>query len=292
MKWIKTFEELKPETYRSAGRKLNQIGKKDRGNELIDYGNEKEYGFYSMWYAPEGDPISDYNFTKPHASFEMIPDIIEQDKLSPEDMINRWQGGNGNLKFTITFSFKATEKVSYYNTAGKTFPLFSFEVIIANYIKEEEEDEENTYKLYNNKKTLEINVVRPALSVYSEKARKYYRYNGIFSDRKSALKFKKELPNLITDEIQEKIQEIFSLVGAETDDVINCMEGIMNPSINYLYSTRDKMNSKPVNIYQPGNIIQNPSKYKPSDIPKPIEKPSTVTTTGNYKPVYNIKREQ
>ena len=43
MKHLKRFdEELKPETYRRAGRSLQNRFKEERGAKLIDYGNKQE----------------------------------------------------------------------------------------------------------------------------------------------------------------------------------------------------------------------------------------------------------
>lgn len=289
MKWIKTFEELKPETYRSAGRKLKNItGKRERGERLIDYGDEVEYGFYNISYGVVDDSISKRKFTKPSVSFDIIKDSYGESDT--EGIIDYWSYGGRELVFYLTFSFVGEQDI--YSLGGKSVPLFSFAVLIADSVDEDdlENDDKSIFELYKENKRLNISIINPILD-FSDKTYngiRYYKYNGIFSDRKSALKFKKELPNLINDEIHGKIQEIFSFLGAETDDVVNCINGILNPSINYLYNTNASKNS----VFSHGNIIQNPSKYNPSDIPKPIEKPSTVTTTGNYKPVYNIKREQ
>lgn len=40
MKWIKTYEELKPETYASAADKLSKMGHKKRPEELINWSNQ------------------------------------------------------------------------------------------------------------------------------------------------------------------------------------------------------------------------------------------------------------
>lgn len=40
MKWIKTYEELKPETYTSAADKLSKMGHKKRPEELINWSNQ------------------------------------------------------------------------------------------------------------------------------------------------------------------------------------------------------------------------------------------------------------
>lgn len=292
MKWIKTFEELKPETYRNAGRKLKTIiDKRDRGDKLINYGDELEYGFYNMFYGVNDDSLSKKKFTKPSVKFDIIMDSVTGDD-DIEDAVDYWSYGGRNLTFYLTFSFVCEQGV--YSIGGKSLPLFSFEVKIANETSVDDDDDESIFELYKENKTLNISIIQPVLDFYDANTNGYggarkYKYNGIFSDRKSALKFKKELPNLINDEIHGKIQEIFSFLGAETDDVVNCINGILNPSINYLYNENASRNSV---FSTTGNIIQNPSKYKPSDIPKAIEKPSTITTTGDYKPVYNLKREQ
>ena len=57
---------------------------------------------------------------------------------------------------------------------------------------------------------------------------------GIFADRKSALKFKKELPSLIQPYIKE-IMDILSIVGADSEDIDEIYELFNKVRVNNLY---------------------------------------------------------
>lgn len=297
MKWIKTFEELKTSVYRAAGNKLKSIGKEERGKKLIDYSSEKEWGFYSLWSAMDSDLPTINLFTKPTAEFTLIDDGIftNNSEMSIEDMLDYWGTGSRELYFTITFKFLATQEVYKYD--GNILPLFAFKVRLADLPYEEEQDDCTIQQMYNNNKYLSVNIVKPEIgthiimSNFSNNYDKKYKFNGIFSDRKSALKFKKELPNIITDEIRDKIFSIFSLIGAKSDDITQCMDSILNPSINYLYTD---INPNRDHLYTHYDITQtnNTKQIKKVKPTKVDEKPDTISTTGNIKPVYNLKREQ
>ena len=76
---------------------------------------------------------------------------------------------------------------------------------------------------------------KPVKMYYS----KSYPFCGIFSDRASALKFKKELNSLI-DPHKEKVMELLSCVNASADDIEDFEDRINKISLNHLFSVDEK----------------------------------------------------
>ena len=70
----------------------------------------------------------------------------------------------------------------------------------------------------------------------------------MFADRKSALKFKKKLPDLINP-MRSQIMDILSTVGGSTDDLENILEKIYSISINYIYQDDVNSNNNGKNWY-------------------------------------------
>ena len=69
--------------------------------------------------------------------------------------------------------------------------------------------------------------------IYLEKPLDKY-YFGIFADRQSALKFKRELPKLI-DPIQPMVFDVMSVIGADSEHIERMMGLFGKISINSLY---------------------------------------------------------
>jgi hypothetical protein len=300
MKWIKTFEELTPSIYRRAGSKLNNIEKSKRGDRLIDYGSEKEWGLYNMWAGLLGQDITKCEFTKPHAKLVICTsDLFD---ISIEEMFDMWLQGERELYFSIVFSFTLTNneentRNSYLRfTEGTSIPLFSFKVHLADHTDGEKEDLQTCYEWY---KELTITLQQPEERIYKySRFWSHYKsstgiFNGVFSDRQSALRFKRQLPNLINDDIRDKIWEIFSLLGVEADEFTHFMKSIEDPSVNQIFRAQ-KPNQ---NIFKDNylDIIQyNRYEEKPVEqklIEPPKQKVDTITTTSNITPVYKLKED-
>lgn len=64
-------------------------------------------------------------------------------------------------------------------------------------------------------------------------------YFGVFSDRKSALKFKKWFLGIIDDEVKDKISDVFSILNADTEYLNKTLESFNEIRINALYHDRD-----------------------------------------------------
>ena len=285
MKWIKTFEELTPKIYRQAGQNLMQIPhKKERGKKLKDYGAEKEWGIYNIELVRNYDDHSKtVKFTKPKAKFilnhKVTPESLNDmnskyEDISVEEMLDLWRDGERELYFTIQFYFDPIEETKGNIYTGRYLatweqPVFSFKVNMSNWdsgLEEwnnpeewEEEDPLKKYtlqELYDDCHDLSIDLTipqvntRPVWNGYNNNS-EYYHY-GIFSDRNSAFRFKKLLPSLIDDEVQEKIWEVFSLLG-DSQGFKNCIHALKyGVRINYLYDDTNTISR---------SDLKNPSKW-------------------------------
>jgi hypothetical protein len=253
MKHLKRFdEELRPQTYRRAGTQLINKFKEERGGKLVDYGNEKEFGFYNMYFCNNNGKIgSPIKVTNPKAQFyfgEFDENSFDGDgKLSikhksAEELVSSWKKGD-ELAFTISFSFMATEEakrqtdhsgLKQYNGT----PMFSFKVQLSDWM--DGLDEWNTdqvtgnlitgpeahdiYDMFANSDNVEITLERP-LNKY---------HFGIFTDRASAFKFKKELPKLI-EPFEGHIHDIISVIGGESEQIERIMDLFKKITLNGLY---------------------------------------------------------
>lgn len=254
MKHLKRFdEELNPTTYRRAGTQLINKFKEERGGKLVDYGNEKEFGFYNMYFCNNNGKIgSPIKVTNPKAQFyfgSFDENSFDGDgKLSirhksAEELVSSWKKGD-ELAFTISFSFMATEEakrqtdhsgLKQYNGT----PMFSFKVQLSDWM--DGLDEWNTdqdtgdiitgteahdiYDMFANSfHNVEITLERP-LNKY---------HFGIFTDRASAFKFKKELPKLI-EPFEGHIHDIISVIGGESEQIERIMDLFKKITLNGLY---------------------------------------------------------
>ena len=265
MKYIKRFnEELKPETYISAGNRLKNLpgGGKKRSTPLIDYGLEKKYGFYKMHWA-NASTLLGKNLTFTNLKCESHfgrPDSskIETFRYSAEDAVELWKKGNHPLCMTFNFVFQPTEETKDKMTSpsksalGELYqnPMFSFEVWFSNWeegldsynwdIDTEEPmtgdavvDSNGMYKWTNE---ITIYKKKPVKMYYG----KPYVFYGIFSDRSSALKFKRELNDLLEPH-KEKVMELLSCVNAGADAIEEYEDRIKKISLNNLFSVDDKI---------------------------------------------------
>ena len=251
MEWIKRFEELNSNTYRSAGDHLININKISRGQKLIDYADEKDFGFYNVWWGNTNSAISKKPlvFTNPKSDF--IYNVFKitrggpkandiKHKLSnkgPEELVKDWYDGVSSLSFTINFTFKtAGESLKVHDRLKRwKVPLFSINFQIAEWV--EKEDFEGVD---------DDPIVKNALDLYQHMDGYHYpqisiqrplddHYFGIFSDRKSANKFKRDVLGPAIEEHHDKIFEIFSIIGASAKDSEKAIKAFKNIRTNYLY---------------------------------------------------------
>lgn len=261
MKYIKKFnEELKPESYINAGRRLMGMpanydrDKRKRSTALIDYGSEMKWGFYKMHWANSSTLLGkDLTFTNVKCEcYFGRPDSqnIETFRYSAEDAVELWRQGDHPLCMTFNFVFQPSEETKDILSSRSiselgTNPMFSFEVWFSNWdegldsynwdVDNDEpftgDDAVDLNGLYKSTREVSIYKKKPIKMYYG----KQYGFFGIFSDRQSALKFKRELNNLM-DPHKEKVMELLSCVNASADDIEEYEKTINNISLNNLFS--------------------------------------------------------
>jgi len=262
MKHLKHFnEELDPEKYIRAGRRLSNLGKVSRGSKLIDYGLEKGLGFYNVhighisndsWSLYTGKTANlecKFYYGTPYWSgrqnMESSSLIRTHDE---EDLLRNWKEGGESLSFTLDFTMQLSEETrlnlinrgSFSKDSPTRIPLFALNVVLSdwsdgieayNYLEDSDEYLNPGDENYHGISMMYRNTKHVSLTLMTLFTKNYY---GIFADRKSAVKFKKELPRLVETH-KSQIMDILSLVSGSTDDLEDILSRIYNLSVNYLY---------------------------------------------------------
>lgn len=248
MKWIKKFnEELKPSTYKSAGYKLQRLGKLKRGSKLIDTGNIQETGQFNMHWANNNVIIvNNGKFTSPRlvnfyfGSPETHPAIKYPTFGSAEELVNSWVNGRCDLSFTFEFAFLATEELKLakpHKELNYQVPMFSITYQLSDWnegleeyntperfdLPEDQLEKASISDLYGNTTTYEAFLTRPNAVSF-----------GIFSDRKSALAFKKFFDGVV-DNNKDKIFDILSIVYPESEELERIVKSLKSIRVNALY---------------------------------------------------------
>lgn len=259
MKYIKKFfEELDPQKFIRAGEELKTLGKMSRGSKLIDHGLKQLYGSYNVHLgASYGNQVFSGWFSKPVCNFYYgFPKWqagnannnysrggqLTSATLDEEAHVKNWKNGD-SLGFTLDFRFEPSQEflenkklkindvdeklldsrypISRPRDFSPGVPFFSFIFTIA-YGTDESFD--SIGELYDNYKVVDLSLstqINP-------------QFFGIFSDRKSALDFKRLLPNLVRPHTS-KIMDLLSIVEAPVDDLENILDTITSVSVNQLY---------------------------------------------------------
>jgi len=161
---------------------------------------------------------------------------------SAEELVSSWAQGD-ELAFTISFSFMATEEAKRQtNHSGlkqiNGVPMFSIKVQLSDWMNGLDEwntDQEtgeiitgpeahDIYDMLENSFCNEMTLERPLNK----------RHFGIFTDRASAFKFKKELPKLI-EPFEGHIHDIISVIGGESEHIEKIMDLFKKITLNGLY---------------------------------------------------------
>jgi hypothetical protein len=219
MKYIKTFEKLSPDTYIRAGEGLKAANKYKRGSEMKDYGLKKKWGFYNMHYGNRNSIFCrDSTFTDPYCKFYFGDAKYGSNlNLTEDDVVQKWIS-SGCLCVTFEFYFRPTEETRRKNpTTLKSLrvPMFSIVVYFSNWqdglaswLDYEGDATTNEIDMYEESK-----ILTPVLNKPTDQY-----YFGIFSDRESALKFRRQLPSLI-DPYKGKVMDMLSILNASADDI-------------------------------------------------------------------------
>jgi hypothetical protein len=170
---------------------------------------------------------------------------------SAEELVSSWKKGD-ELAFTISFSFMLTEESKRQSDAlsyvSSGVPMFSFRVQLSDWMDGLDEwntDQEDgnlitgpeahdIYDMFEDTfHSVEITLERPV-----------DKYNfGVFTDRASAFKFKKELPKLI-EPFEGHIHDIISVIGGESEQIERIMDLFKKITLNGLYDDDAKAKAR------------------------------------------------
>jgi len=274
MKHIKKFnEELSPKTYRDAASGLANFNKQDRANTLLNYADKLEFGYYNITLSSNNINCIDdcYNFASRKLVFTepVITNIYygTNNYKDEEELVNNWyQGFADRLSLIIEFgfrlsliegnymsdgmssnktTFKSNSNYKMYNDINNKmnmkrddiYPIFALTISLASGIVNG--NNLDALKLYQKNKLLNLYLTKP-----------YFKFFGIFSDRISALSFRKKLPSLINDDVKERIMDILNIVGGSSKDYENILESINNIRVNGLYEIDNNKLSQNIRGYR------------------------------------------
>lgn len=272
MKHLKRFnEELEPKTYRSAAYKLRGYNKDKKSKDLLDWADKQEFGYYNMCLANSSTIIAKNDtFTNPKLigmyygnvkTGERNKPVYGDDILRHSDsealanrLVNDWKEGRAELAVTFEFGFQATSqtkaKHEYLDNPskslsrwqlGQSVPMFSIELHLSNWYdgieewdgdaewESEQRGEEFTpsslYDFYKYTAEESLYLKRPNAEIFY----------GIFTDRSSASKFLKFLQSSIDDKVKEKIMDVLSIIGGESEDLERILNSFNKVRVHGLY---------------------------------------------------------
>ena len=252
MKYIKTFEELSPETYKRAGDKLINIGHIERGKNLLkfaklDYNillenierSTSKKSFDGLESRVIESNFSGYKIFSPSYHSEVHEDNIDS-------VVDDWLNGREELGFIIELYFKSP---NINGLPGEYNPI-TYYLKICNELEGEDSidggplqsdlNNSQRYKKYENISMYSIDICEFTQEI------KYdgLSYRGIPADRKSAIKLNNELREiLLYGKFYDIIDDMFErclLLGG--DDLAEFIKYIKSIKINNLYNPSKVMN--------------------------------------------------
>ena len=272
MKHIKRFnEELEPRTYRSAAWKLRDYNKDKKSKNLLDWADKQEFGYYNMCLVNSSSVIAKNDtFTNPKLigmyygdvkSGEKNKPIYGEDVLRSSDseklankLVNDWKEGRAELAMTFEFGFQATSqtkaKHEYLNNPskysqrwniGQSVPMFSIELQLSNwYDGIEEWDSDAKWDAGNSGEEFTPTTLYDFYKFSAEESLYLKRpndeqYYGVFTDRGSSSKFLTFLKSSIDDKVKEKIMDVLSIIGGESEDLERILNSFNKVRVHGLY---------------------------------------------------------
>ena len=272
MKHLKRFnEELKPDTYRKAAWKLRDYNKSKKSQDLLDWADKQEFGYYNMCLVNSSSVIAKNDtFTNPKLigmyygdvkSGERNKPIYGEDILRSSDseklankLVNDWKEGRSELAITFEFGFQATSqtkaKHEYLNNPskysqrwniGQSVPMFSIELQLSNwYDGIEDWDSDSKWEAEHRGEEFTPTTLYDFYKFSAEESLYLKRpnddqYYGVFTDRGSSSKFLKFLQSSIDDKVKEKIMDVLSIIGGESEDLERILNSFNKVRVHGLY---------------------------------------------------------
>ena len=268
-------EELDPKTYRSAAHKLRKYNKDNKSKDLLDWADKKEFGYYNMNFVNDQTIIAKestftnpkligiyYGGTTPNGVRDINTNLLnvndEKSESLANKLVNDWKDGINCLSISLEFGLQATNEVKNKHghlsnpsketgrwNLGQSVPMFSIELELSNFYEGLEEwdadvkwDAENNGDEYTPTSLYDFyrDSVGESLTLQRPNDKYYY---GLFSDRGSASKFikflRKTIDNPDDNKVKDKIMDILSIVGGETEDLERILEKFSKIRVHGLY---------------------------------------------------------
>lgn len=215
MKYLKLFEELNPETYKSAAYKLKDLGHIDRSKKILDYSNK--YLIMNA-FIDNNKNMEKLKFSYSHYK------IIYGDKDSLEEAMLDNFDNLGDPYISIKFFFAYEYEV-----------INIFDVIVGIYEQFDEIDNDD----YIFPISIDENLSYPREEIMDREF-----YNAFFADKRSAYLFKKILVNVLLEKVN--MSELISMFGGSSfqyERYIKDVESInTNKLISQVYKTCERLN--------------------------------------------------
>ncbi len=271
MKYIKKFnEELDPKTYRSAGHKLDYYNKSKSASKLHDFADEREFGFYNMTFANNSPTFiaKDSSFTQPKLTgiyYASTPTKYKDEfkafngmaygkdpEMLAEDLVEKWKLGQDGLNISFEFSFKATRETieksnrstnfcwNANNPSAKEVKAFNLQIDLSDFYNglndwdaDARWDAEDAGEEFTPSTLTEFYMWSASYNIII-KSSNDSQY-GIFSDRKSAVKFKNWLITNHLDDIKDAIMNVLRIVGGKSENIEKAVDAFTKMKIQGLY---------------------------------------------------------
>jgi hypothetical protein len=228
-------EELSPELLKRSGEKLIKIGQSSRGKKIMSHVSNKSDVYnlnlflnnYDVDNKIESNLIfKNYNIS---ISFEKINHL----ETDINQAIECWKEGDqvgpyfDVLCITVEFNFKAIEGPILREIGSEYSGLFdNIKIPVVFNISKE-------YDLSKNTIDFEVLTFGDGFSLDDSNS----IIPGLFSDRKSALKFRVLLAGLLNDTtFREILTRFIDVAGGESEDYSDIIRKIKNIRVNYLYN--------------------------------------------------------
>jgi hypothetical protein len=239
MKWIKKFEELSPSVYRTAGRELINKGHSERGYNLIDHSFNKEHGVTNIWFADQSVGIRTakndnqckprtFSFIKSELTYG-ISNAYSESIISYHIEVEKYMDSYdkyGELGFNLCFYFSPTSET----TKELKLNLDSDELLI-----------------FMISFHIRDNEIIPILNCDYYSTESYgSRLYGLFSDRKSATNFIKNILPKEIDIHSDEIMDLLTLADISSETTNNkVVELPKKIKVNNLFRTEIPFNISP-----------------------------------------------
>jgi hypothetical protein len=228
-------EELSPELLKRSGEKLINIGQVSRGKEMLNHVSDKSdvYNLNLFLNDFDKDNKIESNLIFKNYDISISFEKINHLETDINQAIECWKEGDqvgpyfDTLCISVEFNFKAIEGPILKEIGSEYSGLFdNIKIPVVFNISKEYDTSKNT---------IDFEVLTFPDSFTLDRSNSIIP--GLFSDRKSALKFRGLLIDLLDDSVfREILTRFIDVAGGESDDYSDIIHKIKNIRVNYLYN--------------------------------------------------------